>query len=71
MPAAPESVEDSEDQSESQLQSVRAPRWGLLPPFGQPPVERIGGSGGQDESQLAVSESAPLKAAASSWVASS
>ena len=53
------------------LQSVRALRCGLLPPVGRPLVERVEESEGQSESQFAVSESAPLWAAASSWSASS
>ena len=53
------------------LQSVRAPRWGLLPPVGWPPIERVGDSGGQSESQLSGSENTLLRAAAFSWVTSS
>ena len=34
-------------------------------------VESVGGSEGQRERQFAVSESAPMRAAASSWAASS
>ena len=58
MPAAVESVGGSEGQSESQLQSVRASRWWLLPPVGRPQVERVG----VRESQLAATESAPAGA---------
>ena len=65
MLAAVESVGDSEGQSESQLQSMRAPCWGLLPPVGQPPVQRVGDSEGQSQNQLAVTESMPAEACGS------
>ena len=52
MPVEVESVGDSEGQSQSQLQSVRLSRWGLLLPVGWPLVETVGDSEGQSESQL-------------------
>ena len=43
------------------LQSVRAPRWELLPPVGQPPVERVGVSEGQVKISLQLPRVRPLK----------
>ena len=57
MPAAVESVGSVEGRVKASLQSVRAPRWGLLPPVGRHPVKKVGDSEGQSKSLLA--ESAP------------
>ena len=42
------------------LQSVRAPRWGLLPPVGRPPVERDGVSEGRVKASLRSLRVRPL-----------
>ena len=49
------------------LQSMRVPCWGLLSPVERPPVERVGDSEDQSESQFAVSENILLGTAVSSW----
>ena len=56
------------------LQSLRAPHWGLLPPVGCPPVERVRDSEGWSQSQFAVTETVPAGACgsyqASGWATS-